>query len=59
MGKSDIFWKAHSKGKNKDFFSEEFKALILQMLALDPNQRPSMQELAGHPWMQGPTPSVG
>lgn len=59
MNKSEIFWKAHSKGKDKNFFSEEFKSLILRMLSLDPNQRPSMQELANDPWMQGPTPSVG
>jgi len=27
------------------------------MLALDAAERPSIEEIMGHPWMQGPMPS--
>jgi hypothetical protein len=44
MNKSEVFWKAHCKTKKegKNFFSSEFKELIVSMMALDPNQRPTM-----------------
>lgn len=48
----DLFWKAHSKNKpnGAEFFSEDFKSLITAMLAFDPSQRPSMEEVKAHPW---------
>jgi len=48
--RTDLFWKAHSKNKPEGFFSEEFKNLISQMLAFDPAQRLSMEEIKAHPW---------
>ena len=45
--RSDVFWKIHSKNKpgGDKFFSNEFKELLQSMLALDPNNRPSIQEI--------------
>lgn len=58
MNKASTFWKAHLKNKgNPNFFSDDFKDLVVKMLALDPNERPSMQELFDHPWMQAYMPS--
>lgn len=58
MQKSEVFWKAHLKSKpSKDFFSEEFKELIISMLSLDPNSRPAMDDIMGCAWLNGPTPS--
>ena len=33
------FWAAHSKGKQKNFYSEELKDLLMHMLNKDPEQR--------------------
>jgi len=35
--RADLFWKTHSNRKPKDFFSEEFKDLITNMLQLLPH----------------------
>ena len=44
MNKTSTFWKAHSK--NKSFaYTEEFKDMITKMLSLDPNERPTMDQL--------------
>ena len=45
------------KEKDEDFYTEEFKDLVQQMLHLDPNQRPTMEQILAHPWMQGGEPS--
>jgi len=59
MNKSEVFWKAHSKSKpNKDFFSDEFKALIISMLSLDPNSRSTMDDIMSNEWFNGITPSM-
>lgn len=58
MAKAPTFWKAHTKNKpSPDYFSEEFKDLIISMLALDPNERPSMEDLMNTAWMKGDMPS--
>lgn len=50
--RADLFWKAHSKNKpnGAEFFSEEFKNLITSMLALNPAQRLTIEEIKAHPW---------
>lgn len=57
--RSDVFWKIHSKNKpgKEDFFSKDFKDFIEKMMSLDPNHRPTIEQIMQHPWMQGPTPS--
>ena len=44
------FWLRHSKGKQDDFFSKNFKDLFEKMVCLDPDERISMQEVMEHPW---------
>jgi serine/threonine protein kinase len=56
--RADLFWKAHSKNKTPDFFSEDFKTLITGMLQFDPAHRLSMAEVKAHPWLQGPIPTL-
>jgi len=51
--RADLFWKAHSKNKPADFFSDDFKTLITSMLQFDPSHRLSMEDVKAHPWMQG------
>jgi len=34
-------------------FSEEFQDLINGMLALNPDERPSIEQIKGHPWFNG------
>ena len=57
--RADIFWKTHMdrKPKDQEFMSEDLKDLIISMLQLDPNHRPSMSEILSHPWMLGPVPT--
>jgi len=43
--KYDTFWNAHSKGKPKDYFSNNFKNLVNAMLAYDPKERLSLEEI--------------
>ena len=55
--RSDLFWKLVSKGLPPGFYSDDFKDIIVSMLQLDPNHRPTMSELFQHPWVTGPLPS--
>jgi serine/threonine protein kinase len=52
-----LFWNQHSNNKKPGFFSEEFKDLITNMLQFNAAARPSLADLVGHPWMQGPCAS--
>ena len=59
-GRQDVFWKAHERNKPKvegrdTFYSEQFRDLINSMLALDPNQRLSIEQIKAHPWYNGET----
>lgn len=49
--RADLFWKYHSKSHPENFFSEEFKDLITNMLQYNPNQRLNLVDIIGHPWM--------
>lgn len=51
--RADLFWKTHEQRKPAGFYSDDFKDLITNMLQLLPNQRLSMADIIGHPWMQG------
>lgn len=54
-----IFWKYHYRGKpaGENFFSPEFKDLMQKLLAYNPDERPTIEEIRAHPWMQGTMPS--
>lgn len=51
--REDLFWKYHSENKAPGFYSDSFKALITKMLKCLPDQRLSMADIIGHPWLQG------
>lgn len=48
------FWNFHSKRRPAGFFTDDFKDLINKMLSYDPQERPTMLEVAEHPWVKGP-----
>jgi serine/threonine protein kinase len=52
-GKFETFWKAHAKKKPgaDSFFSDEFKHLIMCMVAYNPSERLSMEQIKSHPWI--------
>ena len=52
------FWNFHSKRRPAGFFTDDFKDLIQKMLAFDPNERPTMVQVAAHPWVKGPVMSL-
>ena len=55
QNKPHIFWNAQSKSKPEGFFSEDFKELINSCFSIDPFDRPSINELQCHPWMNQET----
>ena len=56
-GSSKSFWKIHNKAmKDQNYFSVEFQELINTMLAYDPRQRPSIEQIKESKWYNGPLP---
>lgn len=51
--RADLFWKYHSNRKPAGFFSDSFKDLMTNMLQTMANQRLSITDIVGHPWMMG------
>ena len=49
------FWNLHSRSKPAGFYSADFRSLIFKMLAYDPRNRLSIEEIKAHPWTNGPT----
>ena len=45
------FWRIHEANKPPDYYSEDFKDLITSMLQFNPNQRLTIADIIGHPWM--------
>lgn len=45
------FWKAHSRRRPVNFFNDEFRNLFERMVAFVPHERPSILEIAQHPWV--------
>ena len=57
-GQAATFWQAHAEAEQgNDIYTAEFKDLFEKMMALDPSNRPSLQEVLAHPWMAGACPS--
>ena len=56
--KVNSFWHAHSQMKKKEYYSDDYKNLVTNMLKFDPNQRYDFNSIAAHPWItQGETAS--
>ena len=53
------FWEIHAGCENGGIYnySEEFKDLFEKMMALDPAERPNIDEVRSHPWMLGEIPT--
>lgn len=49
------YWEKIEFIKKSGFYSPEYKQFISGMLAMQPSARPSMSDLIGHKWLQGPT----
>jgi len=49
----DAFWRYCEKRMKKEF-SNEFKDLLNSMLALAPEERPTIQQIKDHSWYNGP-----
>lgn len=47
-GDFETYWKK----TGGDYLSSDFKDLILKMFSYDPSKRPTVQEIADHPWMK-------
>lgn len=52
INRMDVFWKAHSKNKptGEAFFSPEFRDLITSLLAYNPADRITLDQVKSHPW---------
>lgn len=48
------FWAICTRNKSPDHFSNEFKDLIIRMLAYNPEDRPTIQEIKQSLWFNGP-----
>ena len=53
-GKFEEFWKAHEVHFSLAIFeySKEFKHLFISLVAVDPNERPSILEIRNHSWLK-------
>lgn len=55
QNKSKKFWDAHSKAKEPGYYSADFMHFFNSLMQFEPTQRPSIQEILHHPWLQGET----
>jgi len=57
--RSEIFWQAHKEAEDgQDIYSAEFKDLFEKMMTLNPKDRPKLEDVLAHPWMQGSVASA-
>jgi len=49
--KSKEFWDNYFNKREK--FSDDFKDLFQKMISLIPENRPAIDEILAHPWMNG------
>jgi serine/threonine protein kinase len=59
-GRHDMFWDLHFRNPAVKFAlggpeNEGLRILLIKMLALNPQDRPSLQEIQAHPWCSGRT----
>lgn len=50
VGQEDKFWQKHERANNEIEYSDSFKALIGKMLAVNPENRPSVAEIKESEW---------
>ncbi|CAG9333706.1 unnamed protein product [Blepharisma stoltei] len=52
------FWGLYSRNKPQNYYSEEFKSLIMGMLHPNPERRFTIYDIKNHPWYNGPIASL-
>lgn len=54
-----MFWQAHAEANDDgaDIYSPEFKDLFEKMMASDPSNRLTVDEVLNHKWLEGPVTS--
>lgn len=52
--KLEAFWESHSRKRRVGFYPPSFRELFEKMVAFDPNSRPTIFEIAKHPWVKSP-----
>ncbi|CAD8207846.1 unnamed protein product [Paramecium octaurelia] len=60
LNKWEQFWTFHLKykGGNPEFFPQEFRNLMMGMLAPNPDQRFTLEQCMQHPWVNGPVATL-
>ena len=58
LTQNERFWTLHSRNKPQGFYSAEFKELINGMLAFNPAQRPTVQQILECRWINGESLSM-
>ena len=51
-GSVEDFWRTHIRNNAGVYFSESFMDLMTSMLAFQPYMRPSLADVAAHPWVR-------
>lgn len=46
-----VFWNAHSRRRPVGYFSDKFKDLFSRMVAYEPAERITIEDIAKHPWI--------
>ena len=56
--RADLFWQAHAEAEQgTDIYSPEFKDLFEKMMAFNPANRLTIEQIMAHPWMGESVPS--
>lgn len=56
--RADLFWSAHEEAEGEDIYSKEFKSLFEGMLAFNPKERFTMDQVLAHPFFAGETKTI-
>lgn len=57
INNTNLFWEKHCEIQKKDasFFDEDFKMLFNAMVRLNPEERPTIEQIKSSKWFNGPT----
>lgn len=52
------FWQLHSRNSDKSLFTDSFKDLFIRMVASEPSERLTLEEIKNHEWYNGEVSSA-